>query len=286
MVTEYIYSPHFDFFVNFAKRTYGYDMKSFHFHKKYEIYYAVDGSRRYFIDNNTYIVNAGNIVLIGPDSMHKTGSIENMPHSRYVLNFNAEYLHEFNNIFSNLEICSCFNHGIHVLQVSPTKQQIVETLMNQMWKTNSSNVPKDVALRKLRLSEMLIILDEYVKEAKNGYHGKVTNPIIEKVQSYISIHYTEPLTLSAIAKEFYISDHYLSRLFKKTTGLSVVEYINSIRLTAAKNLLENSPMLISRVGESVGFGTTTHFSRAFKESAGLSPQQYRKIYNTTNKKLK
>lgn len=286
MVTEYLYSPHYDFYIDFAERTYGYDMKSFHFHKKYEIYYEVKGTRRYFIDNSTYIVNAGNIVLIGPDSIHKTGSVENMPHSRYVLNFNFDYITQIGEISPDVNLHSCFESGVHIIQVSPRKQRIIESLMYQMWETHASNLPKDIALRKLRLSEMLLILGDYASEVKQGYDAKVTNPIIEKVQSYIAVHYKEPLRLSAISKEFFVSDHYLSRLFKKTTGLSVIEYINSIRLTAAKDLLETTQTSISRIGEAVGFGTTTHFSRAFKESAGLSPQQYRKIYNAADKDSK
>ena len=49
MVSEYTYSPHVDFYIDMINRENGYDMSGFHIHHKYEIYYEVEGTRRYFI---------------------------------------------------------------------------------------------------------------------------------------------------------------------------------------------------------------------------------------------
>ena len=56
MVSEYVYSPHVDFFIDRVDRDTGYEMASFHIHHKYEIYYEIEGSRRYFIEDAAYIV--------------------------------------------------------------------------------------------------------------------------------------------------------------------------------------------------------------------------------------
>lgn len=284
MVREYTYSPHYDFFIDKTERARGYDMKTFHLHKKYEIYYEISGARRYYIEDSSYLINAGNIVLIGPDSVHKTGSVDDMPHARYVINFNEEYLQELIAAFPDADLLSCFNSGIHVLTVSPKKQQRVEQLMARLWSSSGENTPQEIALRKFRLGELLLTLNKYVMEAKDEISepGRIRHKTIDNIQEYISSHYTQQLTLSQIAAQFYISPHYLSRLFKKTTGLSLTEYINSVRLVAAKNLLENSNHKIANIGEEVGFTTTTHFSRVFKEGTGLSPQQYRKLYRHTS----
>lgn len=277
---EIIYSPHYDFYIDKAHRTGGYDMKTFHMHKKYEVYYEVEGTRRYFIENSTYIVSPGNIVLIGPDSVHKTGSVENMSHTRYVLNFNPDYLADIARALPGVDLVACFEGDMNVLQASARRQKEVERLMGLLWEAQDSDAPVDVARRKLRLAELLMVLKDCVDEAKSrsAADGLIKNPIIEGVQGFIATRYTEPLTLPAIAAQFYISEQYLSRLFKRTTGLSVVEYISSIRLTAARAMLENTPMKIADVGYAAGFGTPTHFARVFKAGTGLSPQQYRKYY--------
>ena len=65
MGSEYTYCPQDDFFVERIDRDTGYDMPSFHIHHKFEIYYEIAGTRRYFIEDCAYIVNAGSVVLIG-----------------------------------------------------------------------------------------------------------------------------------------------------------------------------------------------------------------------------
>ena len=101
--------------------------------------------------------------------------------------------------------------------------------------------------------------------------------------SYIAEHYAEKLTLTGIASQFYISPYYLSRLFKKSINLSLIEYINGVRIKAAQNLIEKSNESISDIAEKTGFMTTAHFRRVFKDATGLSPQQYRQYYKRVNK---
>ena len=68
----------------------------------------------------------------------------------------------------------------------------------------------------------------------------MTNRIVSQIQGYIAEHYAEKLTLTSIANQFYISPYYLSRLFKKTINLSLIEYINGVRIKAAQNMIEKT----------------------------------------------
>ena len=92
-------------------------------------------------------------------------------------------------------------------------------------------------------------------------------------------NYREPLSLQSIAEQFYISPCYLSHLFKKCTGLSIFEYINSLRIRAAKSALETSKLKVTEIAEQTGFCTASHLGRIFKQGTGLSPNQYRKYYH-------
>lgn len=281
MVKECVYSPHYDFFIDWAQRKAGYDMRTFHVHKKYELYYQVEGARRYYIDDGAYLVNAGNVVLIGPDGVHKTGSVENCAHTRYVLNFSREYLAPMEAAMPGANLFACFDAGVHVLTISPRNQAMVEGLLSRIYEQRADDSPAGQALRRAQMSELLLYMAEYAAAAKNC-ETRIVNKTIDMIQSYISTHYREELSLTGIAAQFYMSPYYVSRLFKKTTNLSLVEYINSVRLMAAKNLLETSSMRVASVADAAGFSTPAHFSRVFKESTGLSPQQYRKFYQTTH----
>lgn len=277
---EYIYSPHYDFYINKVRRTAGYDMKTFHLHKKYEIYYLADGTRKYFIEDSVYLVNAGNIVLIDKDEVHKTGSVDGSPHTRFVLNFNPEYVE---NVWGNGngDLISFFKSGIRVLTVPIKVQGYVENVMQRMADLEGdASVEADI-LRKCLLTELLILLKKCVGEhlEKHMNSKRLTNGTIDGITDFIASNYREPLSLKEIAARFYISPYYLSHLFKKTTNLSVVEYINSVRIRAAKNYLETTELKITEVAALSGFGTSSHFSRVFKLGTGLSPVRYRKFYH-------
>ena len=106
MVSEYVYSPHVDFFIDGVDRDTGYEMPSFHIHHKYEIYYEIEGSRRYFIEDAAYIVNAGSVVLIGENQIHKTAALGDGASSRIVVNFSREYLDKITDMFPEVDFFS------------------------------------------------------------------------------------------------------------------------------------------------------------------------------------
>ena len=73
-----------------------------------------------------------------------------------------------------------------------------------------------------------------------------------------------------------LSPYYLSRLFRRVTGQSIVDYLNNRRIEAAQKLLETTELSISAIAEQTGFASAAHFRRVFREVMDISPLQYRK----------
>ncbi len=266
-------------------------------HKKYEIYYLLEGSRKYFIDDSIYLVNPGNLVLIDADSVHKTANMGDIPHSRIVINFSSSFIEDFSPEIKDLDLTSIFKTKFTVLPLSFKYKLLVENMLDRLVSLGSldmedeqpkalasndlsSQTPYKKQLIKLLLSELLITLKEYIGilEQKEFESHQIVNNKVDKILKYISANYNQELTLTSIAEQFYISPFYLSKIFKKSTNLSIVEYINSLRIREAKELLEHSSTKISDIAEIVGFSSSSHFSRTFKLVTGLSPQQYKKFY--------
>ena len=287
MVSEYTYSPHVDFFIDRVDRDNGYEMPSFHIHHKYEIYYEIEGTRRYFIEDAAYIVNAGSVVLIGENQIHKTAAVGDTPSSRIVMNFSGEYLDSLAEIFPDVDFFSFLNeeHNHLLCNLSVKQQNQIQSVLQQLILLQEEVTPESDAMRKMMLATLLLTLKSLcrIQQEQGGENGRVSNQIVDQIQGYIAEHYAEKLTLTGIASQFYISPYYLSRLFKRAINLSLIEYINGVRIKAAQNLIEKSNESVSDVAEKTGFMTTAHFRRVFKDATGLSPQQYRQYYKRVNK---
>lgn len=99
--------------------------------------------------------------------------------------------------------------------------------------------------------------------------------VIRSVMKIVEERYQEDISLQSIAEEVYLSPSYLSYLFKKEVGVSLIKYITMIRLDKAKELLRSGNMKVSDIAASVGYQNYSYFNIAFKNNVGESPAQYR-----------
>lgn len=101
---------------------------------------------------------------------------------------------------------------------------------------------------------------------------------MKEAQEYIEINFTEKLTVDELCERFSIGRRTFERRFKKATSNTVVEYIQRVRVEAAKKLLEADRAGINEVMYEVGYNNTKAFRELFKKVAGMSPADYRNRY--------
>lgn len=219
------YSPELDFYIEKIDRNNAYEMATFHTHHKYEIYYEIEGTRRYFIEDAAYVVNAGSVVLIGENQIHKTSTIGDGPSSRIAIIFRPEYLQEICNSFADVDFFDFLGkRGNHLLNSISVKQQNrIFAMMQQMMSLQSEEGQDVKAANKMMLATLLLYLKHLcqMQRERGGDSGRVSNRIIDQIQSYISLHYAEKLTLTGIAEKI---------LYQSLLSESIVQENNQFEL--------------------------------------------------------
>lgn len=108
--------------------------------------------------------------------------------------------------------------------------------------------------------------------------GEQSTKPIRMAQLYIDEHYKEGIKLQEVAEYVGLTPTYLSTLFKKQVGKSLVEYLTHIRIQNAKQLLIDRNRNISDIADEVGFVDEKYFIKRFKKVTGLTPNEYRKLF--------
>ncbi|UVI31959.1 response regulator transcription factor [Paenibacillus spongiae] len=99
--------------------------------------------------------------------------------------------------------------------------------------------------------------------------------LVEKAKSFIDVNYADStLDLNRIAASIHVNPSYLSRIFTKETGSSVVTYLTKYRMIKAKELLDGGSQNMTYIAEQTGFTDTQYFSKCFKKQFGLPPSRY------------
>ncbi len=103
-----------------------------------------------------------------------------------------------------------------------------------------------------------------------------TSELMVRVQEYLREHVFEDISLVTVAQVFFMSPIYLSRRFKKETGLLYVDYVTSLKMNVAKQLLLDSNLMIYEIANKLGYRDVKYFSQLFRGKWGVNPTEYRK----------
>lgn len=165
-----------------------------------------------------------------------------------------------------------------------------------------SNLMKEFMLQQIRDKNLLIIdiiqFNEQMKDLnflqdiikfwkdwiENYYqkylarNGENYSKNIGKALKYILKNYREEISAESVSNYIDKSPNYFSSLFKKEIGMKFSEYVNVLRIKKAKELLDNSDMLLNEIAEYVGYSNYIYFTQVFKKIEGITPSQSRKYH--------
>ena len=240
----------------------------FHAHDEFEILYFMNGEVQYYIEDESYTLVPGDLLLIPPGKLHRLVTVdETVAYERMVLSLSAEYcrrlLERVPTHFVHASQGRCWHLSLGEYDADIRK--MFEKLLMQ---------PADhtgLLQRDVTVTLMLLELQRYMEVGDERATGSPHR--MSEIIRYINAHFTEDLTLEAIADRFYISKCHLLRQFKRHTNSTVHHYILQKRLLLAKAMLRDgvSPQQVS---ERCGWSSYVGFYRAFVKETGQKPSAY------------
>ncbi|MCM3785742.1 AraC family transcriptional regulator [Neobacillus mesonae] len=268
-----------DFAIYPAKRKGSYTMPKYHYHDYYEVYYLLSGHRYYYIENKRYSIDKGAILFIGKNEIHKSVDTDAQApdHERLVLYFSRRFLSRYTDEQLDM-LLSPFNQDNRKVQFSIRDQSYIERLMFQMHHefNQPNSFGREMYFESL-LVQLLLFSTRKTEEDQPAVPEDSMNARMADIIAYCNAHFREELRLEDLAGQFHISTFYFSRLFKRTTGFTFKEYINTLRIREAEKLLRESNQKIIHISEQVGFANVSHFNRKFKQVTRMAPKEFKRF---------
>ena len=118
---------------------------------------------------------------------------------------------------------------------------------------------------------------QYIFEKLEGNEKLDTRQqnVVQYLKEYIELHLNDNLSRTVLAQKVYLSEGYISKLFQKETGISLVNYIAERRMEKAKEYLVYTTLPVSRIATEVGYSNFSYFSKTFRDLTGITPNEYR-----------
>ena len=238
-------------------------MANRHYHEHYEIYYLAEGKVRYFIENMTFDLSAGDMILIAPNVIHKTASRENKAMQRILLSFRCEFL----NREKDDPIFKCFERFY-----IPGAAKLAP-LLSVIEKEDREKDGFSTDMIRCCIETLLIRI---ARTDRRAVPNAEDSQVFHKIAKYITDNYSSEITLGLLSKKFAVSKSHLSRQFKAATGFNISEYISIVRIKNAQRLLVTTNYHITQIAAMCGFNNSSYFAAVFKRILGISHLKLRK----------
>lgn len=246
-------------------------VSAFNRHDHLELILVEEGTLGCFVDGSFFTAVAGELVIINPLQTHRLiRGITDEPLLAWILTFNEALLPAANKVWTYT-----------------FEQLIKDVAVIELFRSIIREKKQALAWNNLYIQNLiqLILLQLLRKHTKTSSQENGTPPLLQAVMSYIHEHYSQPLTLETIGSTVGISRWYLSKFFKKETGISIVEYINQYRCSNALALLLKSEHPISKISEMCGFSSLEYFSRVYTKQYGHAPSFERELQQNNDVSL-
>ena len=235
-----------------------------------EIIQILSGDGNALIGDQTYPLSPGILLFIDASAIHSLNPQSEDDYCRNKLIVCRSTIEKALGVVNATSLLETFEEkGGACLTLEPELAGEIDDIFRVMAENNGENAVVFPAF--LRILTMLTPQDRLYAEASDAR--------VARVLHYLHTRYTEPITIDTLAEDAHISKYYLCRLFRASTGMSIVQYLNEQRMTSARRLLAQTRRPITAIAEDCGFGSASHFCALFREREGMTPRDFRNLHS-------
>lgn len=265
-----------------------------HWHEHLEILCCIAGSFQIRIDGTLLTLQAGDLITInsGLDHEISNGTPDGL---QLIISVNPQYLRNL-----STEVYSCSTIGECALPpTDPDIQSLRHSLGKMTWlltpdfqdlptlppyehTSHPSCTPPVLQTEEewnafhMELYNVLRILSRHKQIKKEESTRSVSRELFSKCIQIVHEEYNRPLNSEILAKRVHVSEPTIYRMFHQRLGISLINYLNTLRVNIACGYLENTTLPVTEIAERCGFTSLSNFYHVFHLINGIAPNKYRK----------
>lgn len=235
-----------------------------HWHDYFEFELIISGEGEHIYNNQKYKIGPGDAHLMSYFNFHAMTAITDI--ETYCIHFNETVLDEEISRFLALNL-----HRFHC-HFSPEETKKLCENIEQLSEEYSQQMPFFSQVQRSLISSLVISVIRKTTDSTQIHTPK----LIQQAIAYTHSNFRKNLTLEILAKYLSISKNHLGVTFKKWIGSSYNDYLNTVRLKHACNLLSVSDLSIKEIAFESGYHSVEYFVYRFKYNLNVTPSEYRK----------
>ncbi len=231
----------------------------------YLFFIVSSGSGVLHYDDKDYELNAGSCVFIDTRKPYSHSTDDDL--------WNLSWVHFDGPTAAN--IYQKYNERGGQPAFEATDFEAYQDNFNYLYEiTSSTSYTRDMEIN-TGLSSLLALLMADSWHPEGAPAGSKKTSMLE-VKKYLDDNYSSKIALDELAKRFNVNKYYMTRIYKEQFGVSIMDYLTSVRITEAKNLLRFTELSAEEIGLKTGIGDVYYFSRVFKKIEGMNVREYRR----------
>lgn len=264
-----------NFYLEYKKRPLQESIKKEHYHSAWEFYFYLGESMTFFLNDTSYNVKKYDLVFVDRHVYHKTSYKDNDKERILIL-----LRGDFFSLFADKTPIYNFLLSISKLSVLSFEKSLKLEIYDDFLKLSEiyENEGSESHNLQIFFAAFLAKICALIKQKRVFSCSAIKNKnsvVISQITNYINNHYNEAITLAFLSEKFFIDKYHLCHIFKKATGMTIIDFLNQKRIIEAGILLKGTARPISEISGAVGFQNQNYFGTTFKKYYKMSPREYR-----------